>query len=77
MLQLLWEYFGQKLCTFYTIFSMIRVYKKQNGLLFFQNYPFALKKKIRERGGSGVLVIVVSGSVLDWLQSLKQFFNVS
>ena len=62
MLQLLWEYFGPKLCTFHTISSMIRVNIKQKCLTFPKNYPFVWGKKSKKGvWGVGVLVIVLSG----------------
>ena len=59
---MLWEYFGQKLCTFHTIFSIIRVYMKQKCLTFSKNYTFALKNIHRKGwwgGGLGVCTVWV------------------
>ena len=52
MLQLLWQYFGLKLCRFHTISSMIRVNIKQKCLTFPKNYPFD-GEKIKEMGVGG------------------------
>ena len=60
MLQLLWDYFGPKLCIFYTIFSMIRVHMQQKCLTFFKNNPFVWKT-FRKGGRVGVLVTALSG----------------
>ena len=58
MLQLLWEYFGQKVCTFHTICSMIRVQMKQNAKLSLEIIHLR-GKTFRERGW--VLVTVLPG----------------
>ena len=37
--------FGQKLCTFHTIFSIIRIYMKQKRLTLFQKLSICMEKQ--------------------------------
>ena len=59
MLQLLREYFGQKLCIFHTIFSIIRVHMKLKCLTFFQKLSICMEKHSEK--GRGVLVTALPG----------------
>ena len=51
--------FGQKLCTFYTIFSIIRIYMKQKRLTCFRKLSICMEKQSAK--GYGVLVTALIG----------------